>query len=82
MGFHCVDYFVFWVGSLCAFLSHCHLPIASENSTEAREIHKVYNFSHKVYNCIHCIVLSFSLVVEIEKLWQISHVCVISSLTV
>jgi hypothetical protein len=27
-------------------------------------------------------VLSFSLVVEIEKLWQISHVCVISSLTV
>jgi hypothetical protein len=59
MGFHSVHYFVFWVCSLCIFLSHCYCPIASENSIETQEMHKVYDFSHKVYNCIHCIVLSF-----------------------
>jgi preprotein translocase subunit SecY len=53
MGCHCVHYFVFWVCSLCIFLSHFYLPIASGNSTEAQEMHKVYNFSHKVDNCIH-----------------------------
>ncbi len=79
MGFHCVHYFVFWVGSLCSFLSHCHLRIASENSTEAQEMHKVYDFSYGLQlHSLHCVIFH-SVVVEIEKLWQISHVCVISS---